>query len=551
MRSPISVAAFGVVMCCGAPAFGASDVPKPSRADTPLHSLEALANGVPANERECKALATALWLRVNGRNFCIRYWRAGPKAPSPEEALVVIHGDIGHKPKGKPTLADAATRTTDASLQRHIEAVARIYPGHSLIVSRPGMLGSSGHHLNDKRKLLEIRVVAAALDMLKERYGIKRFHFAGHSGGGHTVAGLAQSRSDIGCAAITSGAVAVAEMERDLGNPLPAKHPFYDPVDHIMKLKQRPQLRLFVIADPNDKLVSYRSQMHFVERVKAHRLPITHLRVAAPADDKWSHNIHDHGIRLAVDCSKGLEDPALVAKYESTSPPAAPSASFGGPAYTPSGLPPPNKRDSATVCQAALPMASRRQFVGPAEALLIEEDASDASNTRVLRFKGSVAWAIDMAGEQAAISAAIEVPERSLALAMIVRKNSDGTLPATYTIEMRFNVGAAFPFGAIAIVPGISMQETEQAEGSPLLVRATRLNRNGFLVRLSRNAAYRHSNLRLLQGSDWLSVPLIYEKDSHGSLLIRKGSEGGRVFQQAFEHWANQIAPEKAGCRDE
>jgi hypothetical protein len=41
--------------------------------------------------------------------------------------------------------------------------------------------------------------------------------------GRHTAAGLVQTRSDVGCAAITSGVVALAAMQRDLGHPIPWK----------------------------------------------------------------------------------------------------------------------------------------------------------------------------------------------------------------------------------------------------------------------------------------------------------------------------------------
>jgi hypothetical protein len=47
--------------------------------------------------------------------------------------------------------------------------------------------------------------------------------------------------------------------------------------------------------------VSYRSQLEFVERVKAHNLPITH--VTATATDKESHGLFAHGHQLADNCA--------------------------------------------------------------------------------------------------------------------------------------------------------------------------------------------------------------------------------------------------------
>jgi len=157
------------------------------------------------------------------------------------------------------------------------------------------------------RGLGDVRLTYAALDALKREYSFKRFHLVGQSGGGHTVAGLVQLRSDIGCAAIASGATSLRSMASDrVGRPIVGEHRFYDPIDHVHAMKQRPGLRLIVVSDRNDKIVSYRSQLEFVERVKAHNLPITH--VTATATDKNSYGLFAHGHRLAVDCANEARD---------------------------------------------------------------------------------------------------------------------------------------------------------------------------------------------------------------------------------------------------
>jgi pimeloyl-ACP methyl ester carboxylesterase len=307
--------------------------------EAPLHTIGILSGGIRADERQCKANSTALWLRVDGRNACIRYWIAGPASRPGQEALVLLHGDIGRRVKGRYFLADDAGDFSASDVQDEARAVARIYPGHAIVVGRPGSYGSSGNHLADRRTLREVRAIAVALDGLKARHGIKRFHFAGHSGGGHTVAALAQTRDDIGCVVITSGAVSVMAMHRDRGLPLDrsVRHPevlgaeraeprrthdralgrspppLYDPIDHVARMAARPGLRLIVVSDPDDKIVSFRSQREFVDRVKARNLPVVHITAAAI--DKASHNLHAHGIRLAADCAKGMSDQALVARY--------------------------------------------------------------------------------------------------------------------------------------------------------------------------------------------------------------------------------------------
>src|SRR4051794_23434079 len=116
----------------------------------------------------------------------------------------------------------------------------------------------------------------------------KRFHLVGQSGGGHTVAALAQTRNDIGCAVIASGSTSIKTWYRDRGRRIgPAPLSLYNPIEHVSKLRNRPGLRLIAISDPNDKVVPIHSQREFVERVRSTGVAILH--VAAEAKDKLSH----------------------------------------------------------------------------------------------------------------------------------------------------------------------------------------------------------------------------------------------------------------------
>jgi hypothetical protein len=267
----------------------------------PLASDRDMVTGVSVTEADCRAQTGRLWVKVESRGFCVRLWLS-TFGGNKDEALVAFDGDIGSRIDGKLQLLEHVRLISDESLQKKAWFGSVFFKGPYFLIARPGMFGSSGHHVKDRKTLLEIRVAMATLDALKRHYGFKRFHLVGQSGGGHTVAGLAQLRSDIGCAAIASAGLSLRSQMRDRGYPIVGKHRFYDPIDHVNAMKQRPGLRLFVVSDRNDKLVSYRSQLEFVERVKAHNLPITH--VIATAADKDSHDLFVDGLRLAVDCAK-------------------------------------------------------------------------------------------------------------------------------------------------------------------------------------------------------------------------------------------------------
>jgi pimeloyl-ACP methyl ester carboxylesterase len=292
-----AVLSFGLAMAIGAAAEA-----------TPLASDSDMVTGVSVTEADCRAQISRLWVKVENRGFCVRFWLS-TAGGNKDEALVAFHGDIGGMIDGKLQLEEQARSISDESLQKAADYGSRLYRGPYFFIARPGAFGSSGNHVKDRRTLLEIRVAMAALDALKQHYGFKRFHLVGHSGGGHTVAGLVQLRSDIGCAVLASAPISLrSQMHDRFGRPLVGKLSLYDPIDHVSAMKPRPDLHLFVVSDRNDKVVSYRSQLEFVERVKAHNLAITH--VAATATDKNSHGLFNDGLRLAVDCAHRDQDVA-------------------------------------------------------------------------------------------------------------------------------------------------------------------------------------------------------------------------------------------------
>ena len=216
-----AVLAFGFAVAIGAAAEA-----------TPLASDRDMVTGVSVTEADCRAQIGGLWVTAENRGFCVRFWLS-TAGGSKDEALVAFDGDIGGRIDGKLQLLEWVRPINDESLQKAADNGSRLYRGPYFLIARPGTFGSSGHHLKDRKTLLEIRVAMAALDALKQRYGFKRFHLVGQSGGGHTVAGLVQLRSDIGCAVIASGPTSLRSMQRDSGHPIVGKPQFYDPIDHV------------------------------------------------------------------------------------------------------------------------------------------------------------------------------------------------------------------------------------------------------------------------------------------------------------------------------
>lgn len=285
----------------------------PDAPDPPLHNRDTLRRGVSIDEVACRALSSALWLKVDGRGFCVRYFFS-TAGGTKDEALVFLDGDIGATKGGIPTLNEPSARTSAGRLERAARSWSRLYGGPYVMIGRLGTLGSSGHHIRERRTLLEAKVAGAALDRLAALYGFRRLHLVGQSGGGHTVATLVQMRSDIRCAVITSGVVAVRSFERDRGvRPGPWIKTVYDPIDSVGRMQYRPGQRVILLSDPRDRLVSFRSQREFVDKVKKQNIPI--LQITAAAGDKDFHGLAGDGQRAAIDCAKDEGDDTLVERY--------------------------------------------------------------------------------------------------------------------------------------------------------------------------------------------------------------------------------------------
>jgi pimeloyl-ACP methyl ester carboxylesterase len=289
----------------------------PDADDPPLNAPAVLTRGVTVNESQCKTLRNAVWVRVDGTGYCVRYW-ISTAGGSKDEAVVFVHGDLGD-PKTPGGLNRYAAHMTAGRMQRDVQRWSRVYGGPYIAIGRLGAFGSSGEH-RKRRSLLEIRVVMAALDEMKVRHGLKRFHLAGQSGGAHTVAGLAQMRADVGCAVMAAGVISVKTRARDRGGKIDSgAKDLYDPIDHVAAMQRQPGRRMIVMSDPDDQVVSFHSQWEFAERVRAKSLPI--LQVSADSGTESFHGLHNESQSMAIDCAKGMDDSALVAKYQNKATP--------------------------------------------------------------------------------------------------------------------------------------------------------------------------------------------------------------------------------------
>jgi hypothetical protein len=176
-----------------------------------------------------------------------------------------------------------------------------------------------------------------------------------------------------------------------------------------------------------------------------------------------------------------------------------------------------------------------------AQRVVLNEEDSNKRQDR--RYIGSVIWRTETVSQGSAVApelvvrADADIPELRMTMSWSLRHNTDRALPASHTIEIKFNVPADFRGGGIAEVPGILMNDGEQAHAIPLAGLAVKVTDGSFIVGLSATNADAQHNEQLLKSRSWVDILILYAKGGRSVLAMEKGSPGSRVFQEAFASW--------------
>lgn len=228
-------------------------------------------------------------------------WPSGRGEASP---LIYLEGDCTRRVDGTWAVFDGYTSQSPATLQRWAEQVA-IATGRTFVaLARPGVYGSSGNHQH-RRRPREAALVDAALSALKQAFGWSTLDVAGLSGGGHLVAALMARRTDIGCAVIASGNVAVRRRNSEYLRLVDVTGfaDFVDPIDLVSDVARHPPQRVIVLTDPLDQVVSAACQQAYVDALRAAGVTVDHRLL--PATDPAQHILRDAALLAAAAARTG------------------------------------------------------------------------------------------------------------------------------------------------------------------------------------------------------------------------------------------------------
>ncbi|OWY27441.1 hypothetical protein CEJ42_20380 [Herbaspirillum robiniae] len=280
--------------------------------DEHFSDSEAL-SGAGSTADQCARTSDAVW--VTGATFqeCIRYFPSKDLRTGPvRSAIVFMAGDVLSAKGISPTYQAGTPRKRIERADQEQRRGGTPY----LILGRPGTDGSSGNQ-NLRRTQYETLVVNAALDKIKEKYGIEEYGLIGQSGGGGLVAALIAERKDVLCAVSSSGVTAVkyritaAGRSSDYTGKSTAD--IWDPIEQLGRVHPKADFRMFVTSDKDDSDVSFSSQEHYVQAAQQIGLPITQLIVRATGP--VHHQTYSIGNRVVEDCMLGLSTNYISSTY--------------------------------------------------------------------------------------------------------------------------------------------------------------------------------------------------------------------------------------------
>lgn len=297
-----------------APRLGPFELPRPRaltifQNETAFDAREAL-NGSFSSSQACADIPYGLWIEVEGKGDCIRYYPHGLADGENRKVLVYFGGDVMlRNSKGVRFITGSYIRQSPATIAAEMAEWSK-KAGHPVIfLARPGIYGSSGDH-NNRRHRRELSLMSQALDRIKQKHNVSSFILTGHSAGGQIVAGLLNQRTDVSAAVITSGLVSVKQVSKfwERRRRLPGKllynaAAFYDPVDEISNVSTADRPDIYVLSDPEDRVVPFFSQLFYVRRLRTAGFEPHHLY--AHATDPQRHILAYHGRLAAALISKG------------------------------------------------------------------------------------------------------------------------------------------------------------------------------------------------------------------------------------------------------
>ncbi|MBV8439917.1 MAG: hypothetical protein JO312_05020 [Hyphomicrobiales bacterium] len=154
---------------------------------------------------------------------------------------------------------------------------------------------------------------------------------------------------------------------------------------------------------------------------------------------------------------------------------------------------------------------------------------------------GSTVWSTipPAPGQSAtvAVKADADIPDLKMHASMTLRKNSDPTLQATHTIDLKFSFADGAPIAGFKDVGAPQMRKLDSTASEALTSVKVKVSDVYFLIALAKGDQDTARNLDLMQTRAWFDFPLLLNDNRIAKLVFQKSSEGEAMLAKAFDAW--------------
>jgi TonB family protein len=179
----------------------------------------------------------------------------------------------------------------------------------------------------------------------------------------------------------------------------------------------------------------------------------------------------------------------------------------------------------------------------PATAMLV---ASADNPQKQAVSSGSTVWSlIPPAPSQpaaVAVKAEADIPELKMHATMTLRKNTDPTLQAKHTIDLKFSFADGAPITGIKDVGWPQMRKEDSTAAEALTSVTVKISDTHFLIALDKGDADTARNLDLMQTRAWFDFPLLLNDNRIAKLVFQKSTEGAAMLDEAFDAWKSETS---------
>jgi hypothetical protein len=154
---------------------------------------------------------------------------------------------------------------------------------------------------------------------------------------------------------------------------------------------------------------------------------------------------------------------------------------------------------------------------------------------------GSTTWSFipPVPGQPAtvAVKAEADIPDLKMHATMTLRKNTDPTLQATHTIDLKFSFAEGAPITGFKDVGLPQMRKEDSTAAEALTSVKVKISDTYFLIALAKGDADTARNLDLMKTRSWFDFPLLLNDDRIAKVVFQKSPEGQAMLEKAFEAW--------------